>query len=113
MYKPKNNFRVAYLPSVVTQFNDLIDILYEQNYFGSMEYAKKYVVSLKDYIEKHIPFLLKKPAPPYFDKYGKTMKYITYNSTKQTTWYIFFQQTGNRYLIRYITNNHLEGQYIR
>jgi hypothetical protein len=41
------------------------------------------------------------------------MKYITYNSTKQTTWYIFFRQEGNRYLIRHITNNHTEGTYIR
>lgn len=113
MHESRNNFTVVYHPFVVTQLNHLIDILYEQEYFGCMEYAKQYVVHLKDYIEQRIPFLLKKPAPPYFTKYGKSMQYVTYNPNKQTTWYIFFQQMGNRYLVRYITNNHVEGQCIR
>ena len=113
MHGSKNNFNVAYHPLVVVQLNHLSDILYEQEYFGCMEHAKQYVVRLKDYIEQNIPFLLNKPAPPHFAKYGTRMKYITYNPNKQTTWYIFFQQKGNRYLVRYITNNHTEGQYIR
>ncbi|MDR1121708.1 MAG: hypothetical protein LBM08_12420 [Dysgonamonadaceae bacterium] len=113
MHEPENDFDVVYHPFVVIQLNHLIDILYAQGYFGYMELAKQYVVRLKDYIEQNIPFLLKKPAPPHFTKYGKSMQYVTYNPNKQTTWYIFFQQIENRYLVRYITNNHAEGQYIR
>ena len=113
MIKSKNNVEVAYLPKITEYLNELIDTLFYKEYFGTKDSAKKYVVDMKDYIDQNIAFLLKKPAPPYFLKYGKSMQYVTYNPNKHTTWYIFFQQKGNQYLIRYITNNHIEGQYIR
>ena len=43
---------------------------------------------------------------------GNNLFYITYNSNKQTTWYIFFQKTDLCYFIRYITNNHVVGQFL-
>jgi len=108
-----NDIKVEYLESVTLYLNNLIDILFSNDYFGSADAAKQYVVDLKNYIEQNIRNMPKQPAPLYFTRYGKSMRYIIYCPNRITTWYIFFQQKDDRYLIRYITNNHVEGQYIR
>jgi hypothetical protein len=105
--------KIEYLDCVAEDLNQLIDILYKKTYFGYINSAKQYVVDMKNYIEHHLPYVVKYPAPAYFTKYGESMWYITYHSTKYTTWYIFFQQKENRFLVRHITNNHVSGQYIR
>jgi hypothetical protein len=107
------NPEIEYLDIVAKDLNLLIDILYEKAYFGYIDSAKQYVVDMKNYIEQHLSRAVKYPAPAYFTKYGESMQYITYHSTKHTTWYIFFQQKENRFLVRHITNNHVAGQYIR
>ena len=109
----KNKTEVRFSEEVTFYFNELITTLFEQNYFGFMDSAFQYITDMKDYIEKNIAILPKFPAPPYFSKYQTGMKYITYQSNKRTTWYFFFLQQCNRYLICYITNNHFEGKYIR
>lgn len=109
----KNNVKVEYLENVVHYLNNLIDVLFSKDYLGSIETAKQYVVDLENYIEQNIPKIPKQPAPSYFSRYGKSMHYIIYRPNRNTTWYIFFKQKDNRYLIRYITNNHVEEQYIR
>jgi hypothetical protein len=92
---------------------ELVDILFEQEYFSFSDTAKRYVFYMKTYFELNIGSLSKYPAPPYFSKYQKGMQYVRYPSNKRTTWYFFFLQEGNKYLVCYITNNHFEGQYIR
>jgi hypothetical protein len=52
-----------------------------------------------------------KNAPPYFNRYGSNLKYITYKANKTTSWYILYQQRDNIFLIRHITNNHVAAQY--
>jgi hypothetical protein len=113
MPETRNYNCIEFLESVADYLNELIDILYEKEYFSNIENAKQYVSDMKNYVEQNIQFLPKKLAPFPFTKYGKNMQYITYNANKRTTWYFFFQQKGNRYLIRYVTNNHVDGQYIR
>ena len=105
--------KVIFHPAVVEYLDRLGKQLFDAGYFGFRENAVRYIRKMVDYITAHIPKHCATPAPDYFEKYGTGMKYITYNATKQTTWYIFFQQMGNRYLVRYISNNHVEGQYIR
>lgn len=67
-------------------------------------------------IKQNLPVKLKKPAPAYFDKYGKQMLYATFRKSKATQWYVFFniyQQKGETiFIIRYIGNNHTVAQYI-
>jgi hypothetical protein len=104
--------KVIFHPSVAEYLDQLGKQLFDAGYFGIRENAVQYIRKMVDYITVYVPILSAKPSPDYFEKYGTFMKYIIYNSTKRTTWYIFFQQTGNRYLIRHITNNHIEGQYI-
>ena len=38
--------------------------------------------------------------------------YITYQRNSNTTWYIFFSVIEDIYFVKYITNNHVSGQYI-
>jgi hypothetical protein len=93
--------------------NELIIILLEENYFSFLESALEYVSEMKSFIQQNIYLLLHHPAPKYFSKYKTDMEYIAYQANKRTTWYIFFKQLENRFIVYYITNNHFEGQYIR
>jgi len=108
-----NKVIVKYSKNVSSYFDELITTLFWQDYFGFISSALQYVLDMKDYIEKYIAVMPNYTAPSYFSKYQKGMKYMTYQANKQTTWYIFFKQKDNRFMIYYITNNHFEGQYIR
>ena len=112
-FEKHNKPNIKFSENVNSFFDELITTLFEQGYFGYIDSAFQYVSDLKNYIEMYIFVLPSYTAPRYFDKYQKGMKYITYQANKQTTWYIFFKQNGNRFLICHITNNHFEGQYIR
>ena len=107
---------VIYLPKVRKHFESLIPVLYENGYFGCKEAAKKYVDDLFEDITKTLPILQHKPAPLYFDKYGKNMKYASFKKNKRTSWYAFFKtynKNGEKiYLVRYIANNHTVAQYL-
>lgn len=110
---PSQKSEVVY-SEVATEFmNDLVTILYNQDYFGFIDSALDYVFKMKDFIDKNIRTVSHYPAPRYFSKYKSGMKYIMYQANKRTTWYIFFKQSENRFMIYYITNNHFEGQFIR
>ena len=90
---------------------DLADILLIKDYFSFVATADAYIDDLVAFILKSIPTMPHKPAPPYFAKYGEDLHYISYHRNKRTTWYILFEKTGNYYLIRHITNNHVAGKY--
>jgi len=108
--------QVIILPKVLEYFNDLVTILYEGEYFGFEETALKYVTELYDEIIATLPMRPCKPAPKYFDKYGKNMEYAGFRKNKRTIWYVFFTtylENGEEiYLIRYIANNHTIAQYL-
>lgn len=90
---------------------DLANLLIDKEYFSFAETADNYIDDLVVFILNNIHTLKHKPAPSHFVKYGKGMFYISYNRSNRTSWYIFFEKTDYHYLIRYITNNHVSGQY--
>ena len=104
--------KVIALPEVQQYLESLKKILFEKEYFGFEDTAKKYVEELFDNIKTTLPIRPHKPAPKYFDKYGKSMKYAIFRvgKNKHTTWYAFFKTYKEHeetiYLIRYIANNH-------
>jgi hypothetical protein len=107
---------VIFTPKVLEYFENLVITLYCREYFSFLETSKKYVAELIDDILTTLPTRLHKPAPLYFDKYGKNMKYASFKKNKTTTWYAFFmtyQENGDTiYLVRYIANNHTIAQYL-
>lgn len=84
--------------------NELIDILYDKEYFGFKESAKLYVEKIYDFILYNIDKPFSKKSPGKSQKYGK--KYIMYKANQQTVWYIFFDHKDNNFLVNYIFNNH-------
>jgi hypothetical protein len=103
--------KIIFANEVDLFFDELLIILFEKGYFGSQKTAKVYKDKFTDHIKKYIGVIQGKDAPEYFCRYGNDLKYITYKANKTTTWYIFYQQKGNVFLIRYITNNHVAAQY--
>ena len=108
--------KVIVLPEVLEYIKSLIPILYEEGYFSFEETAQKYVDELYDDIQASLPTRLHKPAPMYFDKYGKNMEYAGFRKNKNTIWYVFFtmyqENEENIYLVRYIANNHRIAKYL-
>ena len=107
---------VIFLPTVVDYLACLVPILYEKEYFGFRETAKRYIDDLVDDIENNLPMKQHRPAPAYFDKYGDDMKYAVFKKNKRTSWYVFFETYEEEriiyYLVRYIANNHTVAQYM-
>lgn len=81
---------VIALPEVRKYLMELIQILYKKEYFGFEENAQKYVEEVIFDIKTNLPLMLHKPAPPYFDRYGKKMLYATFRKNKTTQWYVFY-----------------------
>ncbi len=105
--------RIRYSKKAENYLQQLVQILYAEEYFGFKDSAYQYVTDLMLAIETAIHVQHHKPAPVYFSKYGKSLFYISYPKNKNTTWYIFFRIYANgTCFIKYITNNHTEGQYL-
>ena len=103
--------RVLVLPEVRQYLSELIWVLFDNDYFGFLESAEDYVESLFEDIKTTLPNRQKRPAPPYFQRYGKNMFYATFRKSKHTQWYVFFniyEKNGElTYVVRYISNNHV------
>ena len=80
--------KIVTLPEVRKYLKELIQILYEKEYFGFEAYAQKYVEDLFHDILTNLPYKLKKPAPPYFKRYGTKMLYATFRKNKTTVCFL-------------------------
>ena len=103
--------KVIFAPEVENYLYNLVEILYVKGYFSFYENAEKYVSELINDVQQNIDKCQRKPAPPRFRRYGSY--YFLYKPNKHTTWYVFFNCKDDRYLIRYITNNHVSAQYFK
>ena len=98
--------KVDISPSVVEYLNELITLLFYDEYFSFEQNAQLYVEKIYDFIEYSLLSFPHKITPNALKKFGSL--YIFYKANNRTTWYIyFFEKHGNRYLITYITNNHI------
>ena len=108
--------KVLAVPSVLEYLDNLVPALYEKGYFSYEDTAQKYVDDLSDDIFDNLPEKLHKPAPKYYEKYGKGLYYAVFTKNKRTSWYAFFSkyETNGKiiYLIRYIGNNHTDAHHL-
>lgn len=104
--------RVVFAPEVEEDLYELIEVLVDKGYLGTYSFAISYVEDLIADIQQNIHSKLKKKAPAFFERFGKDMYYITYQRNPNTTWYIFFSEIEKGYFVKFITNNHVSGQYI-
>jgi hypothetical protein len=103
---------VKFSPGVAEYLADLIEILYNKDYFGFKDAAKEYVETLAIEIKTTIGNKSKRPAPPHFNRYGKGMSYAVFKKNNNTQWYVFFHHEDDIYYVRYIGNNHTCAQYL-
>lgn len=108
--------KVVALPEVRQYLKELIQVLFEQEYFSFEETAAKYVEDLFGDIKESLPVRSKRLAPAYFGRYGNNMYYCTFRKSKRTQWYVFFNIYSDNgeliYLVRYISNNHMVAQLL-
>jgi len=97
---------VQYLPETEEYLNELAFVLFQKDYFGFLESSFDYVDDIVDFIEFNLPIFPFRNTPENLLKLGS--KYIFYRANYTTTWYIFFENVDNRYLITFITNSHSE-----
>jgi len=90
---------------VIDFLENLIRVLFEKEYFGFEGSAQIYVSRMYDFIEFELINFPPKQTPNNLIRYGSN--YVFYKANNRTTWYIFFEKKGNRYLVTYITNNHM------
>ncbi|ACU08053.1 hypothetical protein FIC_01607 [Flavobacteriaceae bacterium 3519-10] len=83
---------------------ELIYVLYAKKYFGFKTDSHAYAQKIYDFISINVTMPNSRKSPFNFQQYGK--KYIKYKANSHTTWYIFFDQKGDRFVINYILNNH-------
>jgi CRISPR/Cas system endoribonuclease Cas6 (RAMP superfamily) len=95
---------ISVSPGVSEALKQLVWILYNEEYFGFEEDAHKYVEKLKKAIYNDLPNLTHYETPLEIKKYGRY--YVKLKGNKRTMWYVFFEKSGNRYLIQFITNNY-------
>lgn len=85
--------KIFYKPEVENYINELILILYNDNYFSYLENAIAYKDKIIDFIEVNISSFPSKPTP--LELYNLGSNYIFYKSNPRTTWYIFFERRKN------------------
>lgn len=109
---------ILILPEADEFLSLLPEILVKNSYYIWRESAERLVNDILEFMLTipNLPhYTLTEKAANYFRRYGSDLLYVFFirKSSPNTTWYIFFSKCDNRYLIRYITNNHKDGAYIR
>lgn len=108
--------RVLFLPEVSRQFVELAEILYDKGYLSFLDSALEYSENLFRDIQSSLPMKVHRPAPAWFDRFGKGMSYAAFPHSRHTTWYVFFnvyEIAGEPvYLVRYLGNNHVIAQHL-
>lgn len=101
--------------SVSSFVDDLPEFLQKMGYKINGEFARKFKGEIVGFLHKipNLPAHEIDPAFAYhFERYGDDLKYVFWKRGN-TTWYFFFTQVGNKILVKHISNNWTEGQYIR
>jgi hypothetical protein len=98
--------KVIFNNKVLEYFDELVFLLFKEEYFSYAENAQLYVDKIVDFIMMEIGSFPHKTTPRKLIYLGSN--YIFYNSNKRTTWFVFFEKQHNQYLITSILNNHCE-----
>lgn len=94
---------ILYKPEVETYLNELIFILFKEKYFSYLENSILYKDKIIDFIESNIATFPSKKTHAALKNFGS--RYIFYKSNQRTTWYVFFENRKNDFLITNIINS--------
>lgn len=97
---------IIFQKGVLNYLDDLVYILFKEEYFSFLQNSYDYVDKIIDFIESDIATFPSKKTPAALKNFGS--RYIFYKSNQRTTWYVFFENKNNNYLITNIINSHCE-----
>jgi len=97
---------IIFQKGVLNYLDDLVYMLFKEEYFGFMQSSYDYVDKIIDFIESDIATFPSKKTPAALKNFGS--RYIFYKSNQRTTWYVFFENRKNDFLITNIINSHCE-----
>ncbi len=97
---------IIFQQNVLEYLDDLVHILFVEEYFGFVESSEVFVDKIIDFIKNDIQNFPARKTPDKLKNFGSN--YIFYKSNQRTTWYIFFEQMKNNYLITNIINSNSE-----
>ncbi|KQS92805.1 hypothetical protein [Chryseobacterium sp. Leaf394] len=83
---------------------ELIRVLYVKEYFGFELVCQLYAEKIYDFVDYNIYKPIGRDTPKSLQKFGK--KCIKYKANHRTSWFIFYDQKGDQFLINHILNNH-------
>lgn len=95
--------KVIFKNAVLQYFDDLVYILFKEEYFGFSESAQSYIDKIVNFIISNISSFPHKKTLKSLQYLG--LNYIFYKSNTRTTWYLFFEKRDQNYLITAIINN--------
>lgn len=98
--------KVIFNNKVLKYFDELVYVLFKEDYFSYAENAQLYVDKIVDFIIMEINSFPHKITPQKLKYLGSN--YIFYKVNNRTTWYIFFEKKNHNYLVTGIINNHCE-----
>jgi hypothetical protein len=102
---------ILYQPEVESYLNELTFILFKEEYFSYLENSILYKDKIIDFIEENIEHFPSRKTPAQLKNYGS--RYVFYKSNQRTTWYVFFENKNNNYLITNIINSHcIEAKWL-
>lgn len=98
--------KIVFSQNVLNYFDDLISILFYEDYFSFEENAQLYVDNIVEFIYDSIENFPCKISPKKLKYLGS--KYIFFKANSRTLWYIFFENKDEKYIITGILNSHSE-----
>ena len=109
---------IRILPEAEEFLFDLPYIFLNEGYKSCFLNALELVEEITNYIHNlnNVPhYSIPKEFEYHFSRYGKNLCYAFFKrkSSPRTTWYIFFITANTKILVTHISNNWIEGHYIR
>lgn len=98
--------KIIFKNNVLEYFDELVFLLFKEEYFRYAENAQLYVDKIVGFIFMEIKSFPHKRTPQKIKYLGSN--YVFYKANNRTTWFIFFEKQHNKYLITSILNNHCE-----
>jgi hypothetical protein len=96
---------IIFSENVKIYLDELVIILYKDEYFSFLADAEDYVVRIVDQITNDLKKIRHFDTPKQYRFFGKY--YIKIKGGNRTKWAIFFDKFENKILIEHITNSHM------
>lgn len=111
------DYNIKILPEAEAFLEWLPDMLQKGGYKNDYVHAVAYVDEIIDFIydlAQAVHYDIPENMYHHFERYGRNLQYSFFKRRgSKTTWYVFFERKDDMILVKHISNNWIEGQYLR